>query len=796
MSLTERVSFFAALGRFSVRFRWLVIAFWVLAAVAALALLPSLGSVVKNNNAGFLPDSAPSVRAQAMAAPLLGRSSASGVLVAVGRSGPLSLADQAVINRIEAEWRQVPQVTSVRQGPASADGEVRTAEVHFTSEAAGGGPLAAKAVGRLRSQAHRLAPADLSVYLSGSLPVLVDQQHAGASTANRVELFSVVLIILVLLLAFRSTLAPLVNLAPAGLALAVASPIIAESTKVGVEISSLLQLLLTALVLGAGTDYGLFLIFRYRENLRRGLGNREAIVAAVERVGVSVAFSAATVIAALLTLLLASFGLYRGVGPGLAIGIAVVLLVELTFFPALLAVLGKAVFWPATPRPAPPRPGRWGALAARVSGRPVLAVVLGTVMLGALALGLGSYAPSGFNPGGAIGGSGSARGLSVLEAHFGPAALGVTDVVYRLSSPIWEHPGDLAAGSESLRASGQFSSVDDALQASGVPLAPHLLAQAYRRLGPPQRLAASPAAAAGVDPALYNAYRSTAQFITADGRTVVYRTSLRAGGPGSTAALQAIPAVRAAVANTGVVLGATASGVAGQAAAAADVAAYSSQDIWRIAPLVLAILALLLGLVLRSALAPLYLVASVALSYLASLGLAVMLFVGIGGQLGINFTLPFFMFVFIMALGEDYNILVMTRIREEASGLALRQAVATALGTTGTTVTSAGLVLAGTFGVLAAFTSGQVQQVAVGLALGIVLDTFVVRTLVVPSAAVLLGRWNWWPGSPPGSAGSGATRPGAPARTSDPPSRLAPGTRAPGDPVDPTRRAAGPRQGP
>ncbi len=173
--------------------------------------------------------------------------------------------------------------------------------------------------------------------------------------------------------------------------------------------------------------------------------------------------------------------------------------------------------------------------------------------------------------------------------------------------------------------------------------------------------------------------------------------------------------------------------------------AISGSDIIRIAPVVLVVLTLLLALLLRSLIAPLYLVASVALSYLASLGLAVLVFVVGGHELGINFTLPFFMFVFIMALGEDYNILVMSRIREEAAGRPLREAVASALATTGTTVTSAGLVLAGTFGVLAVATSGQIRQIGTGLALGILLDTFVVRTLLVPSAAVLVGRWNWWP---------------------------------------------------
>ena len=164
----------------------------------------------------------------------------------------------------------------------------------------------------------------------------------------------------------------------------------------------------------------------------------------------------------------------------------------------------------------------------------------------------------------------------------------------------------------------------------------------------------------------YDAYRATAQFISPDGRTLLFRVDLAAGSPGTTAALQAIPAIRTAVAAVARSVGATAWGVAGQAAAAADVSAVSGSDIVKIAPVVLAVLFLLLALVLRSLVAPLYLVASVALSYLASLGLAVLIFVVLGHQLGVNFTLPFFLFIFIMALGEDYNILVMSRIREEA----------------------------------------------------------------------------------------------------------------------------------
>ena len=167
-------------------------------------------------------------------------------------------------------------------------------------------------------------------------------------------------------------------------------------------------------------------------------------------------------------------------------------------------------------------------------------------------------------------------------------------------------------------------------------------------------------------------------------------------------------------------------------------------------PIAILVIGLLLALVMRSLVAPLYLIASVALSYFAALGLTVLLFMRLGGQGGLIFILPFLMFVFLLALGEDYNILVMTRIREEARHLPLPEAVSRALSVTGTTVTSAGLVLAGTFGVFAVVGGGgnmgsQTRDVGSALALGILMDTFLVRTLLVPSVVVLLGRWNWWP---------------------------------------------------
>jgi RND superfamily putative drug exporter len=209
--------------------------------------------------------------------------------------------------------------------------------------------------------------------------------------------------------------------------------------------------------------------------------------------------------------------------------------------------------------------------------------------------------------------------------------------------------------------------------------------------------------------------------------------------------MQAIPAVRAAVARTAAATGADANGVGGQAAVSYDISNVSTTDLQQVLPVVLIAIAILLAVVLRSLVAPLYLMVSVGLSYLAALGLAVVVFMGIGHGPGLNFILPFFMFIFLMALGSDYNILVMTRIREEAHEGALPAAVTRAIAATGGTVTSAGLILAGTFGVLTVAAGGQIQQIGFAIAAGILMDTFLVRTLLVPSTVVLIGRWNWWP---------------------------------------------------
>ena len=272
--------------------------------------------------------------------------------------------------------------------------------------------------------------------------------------------------------------------------------------------------------------------------------------------------------------------------------------------------------------------------------------------------------------------------------------------------------------------------------------------QLHTTLGPAALLPVTPTGAT-VPVATYEAYRSTAQLISPDGKTIQYSVSFANGDSTSPAALAAVPAMLTDVDHVGQTVGASAQGVYGQLAFAADIASISGSDLSLIVPIVAILIAVLLALVLRSLVAPIYLVLSIVLSYLASLGLVGIIFVHLGGQDGINFLLPFLMFVFLMALGSDYNILIMSRIREEAHALPLRDAVARAIGRTGSTITTAGMILGGTFAVLAvaggSVGGGQIQQIGYGVAAGVLLDTFLVRSLLVPSLVVLLGRWNWWP---------------------------------------------------
>ena len=734
----------AALARFDVRFRWVILVVWVGGAVAASRALPSLSSVTQSNNAQFLPASAPSQRAAALAAPFQTTNTAATAVIVASRSGePLSAADAAAIDSIEQAAAGVAGVLSVRDQGMSADGEARRAlVVTVPTNGNSGNP---DLVNSIRATFAAQAPPGLSLHLTGPLAQATDAAATASQTGTRIRVFSVLFVIVLLFLIYRALLAPLATLVPAVLSLLLAGPLIAQASRIGLPVSVATQTLLPVLLLGAGTDYGLFLVFRVREEIRRGASPTDALVAAMERVGLSVAFSAITVIAALCCLLVASFVLYQGLGPSLAVGVGVMLVAALTLLPALVAIFGRALFWPSHPTAGQPTTGAWGRVAARVVGRPLPVLLAGAILFGALAAGLLGFATTGFTskppPG-----SDSTAGTAALAAHFPVATSNPETLLLRFDQPIWDHVVVLSTAQAQLSSAPALRAVSGPLDPNGTSLSADDLVRLHSLLGPPGSLPVTAPPNLSVSLSTYEAFRATAQFIAPDARTVEFNGLAAAGPAGSQAAIDSIPALRASLGSVARAVGAQASGVPGLDAVSYDIDHASTSDLIAVAPIVLLALAVLLAVLLRSLIAPIYLIATVGLSYLAALGSATLVFVHFGGDQGLNFVIPILLFIFAMALGEDYNILLMTRVREEAHGHPLRDALVRAVGHTGGTITSAGLILAGTFTVLAiAGNSDQSRQLGFTIAFAVLLDTFFVRTLFVPSIAILLGRWNWWP---------------------------------------------------
>lgn len=718
---------FAIIGKLAVRFRWLVIIFWLVAVPLSIHYFPSIGSVEKNDVSDFLPKSSPTNVGAKLESAFQRKDTASSATIIISKStSQLDSTDNTAILQLETNVKHVAEVTEIRNLGTSADGKAQQLVVGVSGAAFG--QKVTDIVSNIRQEIKKTPlPSGLHANLTGDLAASVDQQNANNQGRNKTEGYTVLLILVLLLLVFRSALAPLVTLFPAGLALALSQPVIAEATKIGVQVGFITQILLIVLLLGAGTDYGLFLVFRVREELRKGLEPKDAVVEALLHVGESITFSAATVVAALLSLLLASFGLYKGLGPALAIGLVIMLLIALTFLPALLAVLGRAVFWPSKTTKREPKIGLWGKVASKAIKKPVLMMCLGVIVFGGLMLGLVGYEPAGFGNQNPPAASDSAKGQAALVKHF-PAANNNPDLlVLHFPQSVWNNPSVIAKVQSELSASSNYSAVSGPLNLNGLQLTTDQLAQIHQGGG--------------------QTAQALDQFISQDGKTLQYYGVLKAGPAGSTPALQAIPTVRSELQNIAQQAGADQSSVYGSDSVGYDISHTTNSDLKKIIPVVLIVIAFLLAIMLRSLVAPWYLILTVALSYLASLGFAMIVFVHLGDQEGLNFVLPFLLFIFGMALGEDYNILVMSRIREEAHNTSpLSAAVTKAIGITGTTVTSAGLILAGTFTILGIVGgNSQVQQIGFGVAFAILLDTFFVRTLLVPSIVAMLGRWNWWP---------------------------------------------------
>jgi RND superfamily putative drug exporter len=663
------------------RSKYLVLVFWVIVIALTAPLAGKLMGAQKNDASAYLPASAESTQELNLQSRFTVKNLNPAVVIYQRTSGltPADLRKAAADARVFAA---LPAVHGRVAGPIpSAD--------HQAIQTIVGSSLGFNAdigafIGNLQSIASRGDPG-LTVHIAGPAASAADQVKIFKGIDTTLLYSTLLVIIVLLLITYRSPVLWLLPIISAGVSLTAAQAVIYLLTKHGLVVNGQSGGILVVLVLGASTDYALLLVARYREELRRHEDRHEAMAVALRRAGPAIIASAATVIAAMLCLLIADSADISGLGPVAAIGIAVGLLAMITLLPALLVTVGRWVFWPLRPRYGSDEPttrGIWARIGRRLAIRPRTVWVVTAVLLGCAWLGLIGFkiAP-----------------LTTAQSFRGtPASVAAEQVVAR------HFPGG-----------------------EGVPVAVIGNAAAAPQLR--SALAGTSGIAAVAPP------------VIKDG--LVYLQGTLASKPDSPAAYATVDRVRAAV---HAVPGANAR-VGGGTAINQDVERYANRDRNLIIPLVLLVVLVILGLLLRSVVAAFLLIATVVLSFGAALGLSALAFRHIFGFAGADTVMPLFAFVFLVALGIDYNIFLMTRVREESKRSGTRLGAITGLGATGGVITSAGLILAGTFATLGTLPLVVLTEIGFTVAIGVLIDTIIVRSVLVTALTLDIGRVMWWP---------------------------------------------------
>ena len=691
------------LGRALRWLRWPVVIVWVLAVVALNPLASNLSKVTNDNVSAYLPSSADSTKVVELEQAAQHQSSrdVDPVIVVFARSSGLTTADATAIASAHAAVARlagtVPGLSTPGMPVPSADGKAVYFSATVTTPAGSEYESDSAAVQQIRTvvdSAVSRVGGGLHGEVTGSAAIATDSGVSN-KTLTDLRLTALAIIVVILLLVYRR---PFLWLFPVFGALA--AIVVAEAgthglANAGVTVSSLSAAILVVLVLGAASDYALLLVHRYREELRRHATAEDAMAVALRRTFPTLIASAGTVTCAMLCLLAAQSASLHGLGPVGAVSIVAALLAQTTFLPALLLCFGRAAFWPRAPRAGQP---------AREESRVWAAVGTrvarrpGPVAFAAVVL-LGAACVS----------------LVALHTSNNP------------ESPVKGHPGSVT-GQQLLAAHyppGAFDPLD--------------------LLTPPGEAAAA-AAAARTTPGV-----ATVAPDAPVGSHAHYLVTLSVDPYGSGAG--------AAISNLRDRLARDAPGslVGGGPAIQYDTTQAARHDSILLIPLVLAVILVIIALLLQAVVAALVLVLTTALSFAASFGLANLLFRGLGYP-GIESQIPLYIFVFLVALGVDYNIFLSARIREESRQAGLRHGTLRGLAVTGGVITAAGIVLAGTFADLARLPNAPVAEVGIAVALGVLLDTLLVRTVLVPAAFMAIGPRIWWPSRPRRQAGPPAPR--------------------------------------
>jgi RND superfamily putative drug exporter len=671
------------------RTKWLILVFWVAVFAVAGPLAGKLNSAQQNDASAWLPKNAESTQVVELAKQFTPSDVFPALVVYERADGTVTAADQAKVAADVKRFAGVQDVTGEVLGPIPSEDRKAlqvVVPIRVAEEGNGWEELAPR-VEELRS----IAKADaggLGVYVTGPAGSFADFAEVFSGFDSTLLYITAAIVMVILLLTYRSPVLWLLPLTTVFIALTVAQAVIYLLARdAGLTVNGQSAFILTVLVFGAGTDYALLLTARYREELRRHADRHEAMAVALGRAAPAIVASAATVILSLLALLVAELSSTKSLGPVMAVGIAVGLCAMITLLPALLVTFGRWVFWPLRPTVGSPEPterGLWARIGVRMARRPRVVWLVTAVVLGALALGVTQLEANGLQAKDSFRTDPeSVKGDEVLARHF-PAGAG--------------NPVQVIGKAEA---------------------APQLQAA----------LSATPGVTQATRP------------VVADGYAYLEGTLTTAAD--SQASYDTVDRLRSTV---HAIPGADAK-VGGGSAVNLDIQRASRHDTNLVVPLVLLVVLVILGVVLRAIVAPVLLVTTVVLSFGAALGVSALVFEHVFGFAGADPSFPLWTFVFLVALGTDYNIFLMTRVHEETKRHGPRRGALIGLAATGGVITSAGIVLAGTFAALGTLPLVFVTEIGFAVAFGVLLDTFVVRSVLVTALNLDVGRWMWWPSS-------------------------------------------------
>lgn len=779
------------------RGKFITMIVWLILAVALVVVAPKLSSIYNNNVTQSIPADANSQQAQQVLLKEFPKSRGLPAVLVLYDKGGLSSSDTALAKQV-SDWLTsnakpvaVGQVLSVFTVPQAASQLIAQDKTTMTMIVTLNGSTTDQAfqdsIKQVRDHVQSVvAGTSLQAHVTGPAGVIADAGLIFASTDVKLLFATVGLVLILLIALYRSPILAFLPLVAVGWALQIVDALLGFAGKANFfGVSQQASSIMTVLLFGAGTDYSIFIASRFREELTHTQDKHSAMRNTMRAVGEAITSSAGTVLLALLTLIFAAIGLYSSLGPTLAIAIFVMLLAGLTLVPAMLVWAGRAAYWPFIPRYQAGRTpeqaqrsdtpsGFWGRLGMWTAKHRILAAASSLLLLAILALGnIGSQPTFNFltafrDP------TDSSSGYAILQRHFPAGTLAPTTILVKLSGntpDAYQHLAQLDAVTIALqrvagvatvqgptRPDGNAPIVDPAALQTAVATLPAQVKDAIRSGKQPPTCQGPACPPPNPQQArIIGAYAASTTYVSPDNTTAQFSVVLK-DDPYSLMAIQRIPPLRdalnKALSDNGLGTHSATSGtsyLAGQTSLLADTLQYNQRDTFIIVPTVLLLVGIVLALLLRSLIAPLYLLGAVTLNFFAAIGACAFFFQRIQGQDGFSYAIPLYTFIFLVALGADYTIFLMSRVREEAQRHGLEKGVPIAVSHTGGVITSAGLILAGTFAVLTSLPLNILYQLGICIAVGILMDTFIVRGLLIPSVVLLLGKWNWWPGRLVGS---------------------------------------------